>query len=236
MTGEKLSPTQAKWVERELGLVQRMANKVRRQMGDGLGADLVSAGYEALVHAALRYRPESGVPFAAFAHYRVRGAMIDAIRKSNPTLRRQRRALQALEASQSILDQARKAQPDAQAQDTRSLRERVEAAAALVKQTTAAVALSRSTPREPDTLTDDAGANEERVGEVIDRIRLRAVLDTASEADRDLVEALYFEGLTMSEYADRAQVSVSTVSRHHAKAIARLARAMGVGGPGDPGG
>lgn len=230
MPGEKLSPRQAKWVEKNVDLVKRIAGKVRRQMGEGLGADLESAGYEAMVRAALRYDPECGVPFTAFAHYRVRGAMIDAIRKSNPTLRRHRRALKQLETSQSILEQAERAQPDARTRDTRTLRERVEAAAALVKQTTAAVAMSRATAREPDSIPA-GGARTDETATAAERVHLRSALEHADERDRELVSALYFEGLTMAEYAERTQVAVSTISRRHARTLAKLAAAMGADPP-----
>jgi RNA polymerase sigma factor (sigma-70 family) len=45
--------------------------------------DLVSAGYLALVSLAMRFRPaeHGGTPFAAFARPRIRGAMLDGVRR-----------------------------------------------------------------------------------------------------------------------------------------------------------
>lgn len=43
--------------------------------------DLVGIGNVALVHAATAYRPETGVPFAAWARLRIRGAILDATRR-----------------------------------------------------------------------------------------------------------------------------------------------------------
>ena len=45
--------------------------------------ELQSAGYEGLIEAAMRYDPSIGVPFASYAHFRVRGAMIDAARRAD---------------------------------------------------------------------------------------------------------------------------------------------------------
>lgn len=44
--------------------------------------DLISAGYVALIHSAVRYRPRqhNGAPFWGYASPRVRGAMLDTVR------------------------------------------------------------------------------------------------------------------------------------------------------------
>lgn len=50
--------------------------------------ELVSAGREGLWEAARRYDPDSSVPFKGFAGYRVRGAMIDHLRRTAAVPRR----------------------------------------------------------------------------------------------------------------------------------------------------
>ncbi len=45
--------------------------------------DIVSQAYLGLTQAALRYRPESNVPFWAFAQRRVKGAIFDSLRRKN---------------------------------------------------------------------------------------------------------------------------------------------------------
>lgn len=53
--------------------------------------DLAGAGVEALVVAARAYRPESGVPFAQYARIRVRGAVVDELRRTDWVSRGARR-------------------------------------------------------------------------------------------------------------------------------------------------
>src|SRR5262245_22823354 len=101
-----LSDEQAARVERHTELVQRIARSVHRTARFVEIDELASIGYEALVGAAMRYDPSSGASFATYAHYRIRGAMIDALRKLRPAGRRHSRALAQLEQCQALLQQA----------------------------------------------------------------------------------------------------------------------------------
>lgn len=89
-----------------------------------------SVGYVAACEAARRYDPTRGASFASFAYLRVRGAMIDALRRVNSTSRRQRRAAQALAMAQLGAEEAARRAGHGH-HDPRSLEERVEAAAEL---------------------------------------------------------------------------------------------------------
>ena len=81
-----LSDEQAARVARHTDLVKRIARSIHFQIGQLDVDELASVGNEALVGAAMRYDPSSGASFSTYAHYRIRGAMIDAIRSAVPTL------------------------------------------------------------------------------------------------------------------------------------------------------
>ena len=53
--------------------------------------DLVSAGYLALVRAARAFDPTAGVPFVNYATYRIKGALVDELRRTDVVSRRARR-------------------------------------------------------------------------------------------------------------------------------------------------
>lgn len=220
MGDRRLTAEQSARVEQLAPRVASLARSIARQASHASADELQSAGYEGLVEAALRYEPGSGVPFSAFAHYRIRGAMIDAARRAVPELRRQQRAMRALEASQRLLEQAER--DHAAAGDRRSLRERVTAAAELVRSTTTAVLLARAQPPDPDSLVD-AAEDAERMVERSELHRaLAAVLDACTDQERAMIDALYHRGVTMHEHAREVGKSPSTVSRQHARLIARL--------------
>jgi len=230
LTTARLTPEQSAWVEQAYPKVTNIAKLVFRQTSNLSVEELTSAGTEGLVAAALRYDPATGVPFPAFAYYRVRGAMIDAARRANPGSRQRRRAILALQASQAILEHAERKMPDASEGDRRSLRERVAAAADIVAQTTTAVMLARIAPEEPDQVADTSSDDAETaVQDAEIREALAEAVASCSDEERSLIDALYFRGLSMHEYAAEIGKSVSTVSRHHAKLVASLGEQLRAG-------
>ena len=67
--------------EGELDLVEIIARQVARTMGSVVELDdLRSFGREGLLDAARKFDGARGVPFRAYANFRVRGAIIDGIR------------------------------------------------------------------------------------------------------------------------------------------------------------
>ena len=64
--------------EETLELVEIVARQIGRLIGGAVELDdLRSFGREGLLDAARRYDPTRGVPFRAYANYRVRGAIYD---------------------------------------------------------------------------------------------------------------------------------------------------------------
>jgi RNA polymerase sigma factor for flagellar operon FliA len=70
-------------VAQHRALVERIANEVVSEFGARSERDdLVQTGFEGLLHAKSRFDANGVVPFPAFAYRRIRGAMIDMLRKS----------------------------------------------------------------------------------------------------------------------------------------------------------
>jgi RNA polymerase sigma factor (sigma-70 family) len=69
----------------QLSLVRTIARRMRRNGLPLEEEDLVSAGTIGLIEAVDRYEPDRGVPFVPFAYRRIRGAMIDEIRRLRAT-------------------------------------------------------------------------------------------------------------------------------------------------------
>jgi RNA polymerase sigma factor FliA len=196
--------------------VPAIARGLRALLGGVSFEECESAGYEALVRAALRYDPATGVPFMAFAYQRVRGAMLDAARDASPDRRRLARMIRLTEAAASLTEASAPL-----AGDPRTLAERVEEAEAIIREVTTAVVLARAA----DDLGDPGGVDlETRLVDAETRGRLRVALDRCAPDERALIEALYFRGQTMHAFATDMGVHVSTVSRRHARALRRLSR------------
>lgn len=77
-----------------LPLVHRIARRLRARLPADVPLDnLVGAGTLGLVLAAEAYAGERGVPFEAFARWRIHGAMLDFLRGEDPLARTARRRL-----------------------------------------------------------------------------------------------------------------------------------------------
>jgi len=75
-------------VEQHLDLVPPIAKRVFRCLPPSFDLeDLIATGNLALTRAATVYKPErhGGCPFSAFARHRIRGAMLDSIRRRHYT-------------------------------------------------------------------------------------------------------------------------------------------------------
>jgi RNA polymerase sigma factor for flagellar operon FliA len=82
---------------------------VNRMPSEGAGAvgidrdDAISYGVEGLIHAVDAFDPSRGTTFASFAIQRIRGSILDAVRKQDPLPRSLRRnAKQIEQASQEL--------------------------------------------------------------------------------------------------------------------------------------
>lgn len=75
-------PAQAPDPSLHVKLVHRLARRLARGLPPSvLHEDLVSAGLEGLVSAARRFDPTRGQQFVKFAEFRIKGAMLDEIRR-----------------------------------------------------------------------------------------------------------------------------------------------------------
>src|SRR3954468_16068374 len=101
-----------------LQLVDLIARQLSREIGRSAELDdLRAMGHQGLLEAARRFDPSRGVVFKRFANYRIRGSMLDGIRKSAPLPRRAHARIRALEAALLVTEGAAEdaASPEAQA-------------------------------------------------------------------------------------------------------------------------
>src|SRR3954465_1854336 len=81
----------AQLITEHADIARRIALKMARRCPDWVAReDLVSAGMLGLTEAAARYDEARGGPFLAFAEHRIRGAILDELRRSDLLPRRVR--------------------------------------------------------------------------------------------------------------------------------------------------
>lgn len=220
-----LSDEQAARVERHTDLVHKLANRVAREIGVITVEELESVGNEALVRSAMRYEPDGVAAFSTYAYYRVRGAMIDEIRKRTPGRRKYKRALVRLEATQALLAEAADTQQaQARSGQRQTLEQRVELARDLVRRAAVAICLSEPEERVVDEVAGEEPDPEQLLLDADVRSRLWELVDELDVEQRALVEALYIQGLHMKDIAAQLGTSIATVSRRHSRIVELLGK------------
>ena len=209
-------------------LVEVIARQVRREIGRYVDLDdLRQMGFQGLLEAARRFDDSRGVSFRRFANYRVRGAMLDGVRKGAPLPRRAHERVRALEAALHVAEAAAeesvppgRAPGDLDAKLTEHLANLATAmAAGLV-----------ATPAYGDGGELAAVEPRESPEEAVARAQLRQIMTEAirelPEDERALIEGHYLNGERFDHVSASLGLSKSWGSRLHTRAVARLTKRL----------
>jgi RNA polymerase sigma factor for flagellar operon FliA len=187
----------------------------------------VSAGSLGLVEAARRFDASEGASFPTFARHRIRGAIVDSLRRIDPLSRRlrsfQRAASQATETLTMTLgrhpsDFEVAAHVGLSAcrfeRLARELHESGGAVNGVARKDTAVCPVDQLPAKSRDP---------ERLAEVAElRDTLNTALGMLPRRYRAVIRWYHFEGLTMKRIAERLGVSEGRVSQIHSCAIRHL--------------
>lgn len=216
-----------KFIEEHQALVHGIARKVLKQFDLNVEVDdLVAFGMTGLLEAEQRFDASRGVRFQTFAYYRVRGAIVDGVRKMAFLPRRIHDRLKAAAAADEITEsagEARAAIPPGQRDTAQS----VQAVDSTLGRLAASYVISALGQDEDDG--DTKRSPEEAFLDRESAQRLRALLPTLPERELALVQGYYFEGRQFNEVAKELGISKAWASRLHQKALDRLKESLEAG-------
>jgi RNA polymerase sigma factor for flagellar operon FliA len=215
--------------------VEQLARRVAATMPHSIDiGDLVQDGVIGLIDAADRFDEGRGIKFETFAERRIRGAMIDALRKDAwpRGVRRQRRELEAareelrreLGAEPSLADLAAKMGSDEKRLSRTIVRiNTIESTSPLANnekldESTLPATLIPSEPEKPDTAYERNETKE----------RVRAAIASLPAREQKVISLYYYGEATMKQIGAEIGVNESRVSQLHARAIRRLRDALEV--------
>jgi RNA polymerase sigma factor FliA len=216
-----------------LSFVEQLARRVAATMPHSIDiGDLVQDGVIGLIDAAHRFDESRGIKFETFAERRIRGAMIDALRKDAwpRGVRRQRRELEAareqlrreLGCEPSLADLAAKMGSDEKRLGRTIVRiNAIESTSPLASgenldESTLPAALIPSEPEQPDTAYEKSEIKE----------RIRAAIESLPPREQKVIGLYYYQEATMKQIGAEIGVNESRVSQLHARAIRRLRDAL----------
>jgi RNA polymerase sigma factor for flagellar operon FliA len=198
--------------------VRSLAATVRRQFSAQLELDeLMAYGQVGLLEAADRFDPKLGANFLTFAHYRIKGAIFDGLRKMGVLKGADLRTAYLGERSAAYLgnlsdrDHGHRGNSD---DDVRELSSAVTGLAVVF-----ATSLERT---EGLQLADESVPADQRLELEELKKRVRAAIEKLPEKERRLLEGYYFQAKTLEEAGAEIGQSKSWASRLHARAIERL--------------
>ena len=221
-----------------LPFVEALARRMAASMPNSIDiGDLVQDGVLGLIDAAHRFDEARGIKFETFAERRVRGAMIDALRKDAwpRGVRRQRRELDAarealrreLGHEPSMADLAARVGSDEKRLSRTIVRiNTIEATSPLasgdhVDESNLPTVLVPSEPDAPDAAYEKSET----------RARVRSAISALPPREQKVISLYYYQEATMKEIGSAIGVNESRVSQLHARAIKRLRESLGQMGP-----
>jgi RNA polymerase sigma factor for flagellar operon FliA len=238
MRAATVDASQSRRIVAGLPFVESLARRMASSMPNSIDiGDLVQDGVIGLIDAAHRFDEDRGIKFETFAERRVRGAMIDALRKDAwpRGVRRQRRELEAaremlrreLGHEPSLAELAARVGSDEKRLGRTIVRiNTIESTSPLasgdrVDESALPAALIPSEPDSPDSAYEKLET----------RTRIRAAIQSLPWREQKVIGLYYYGEATMKQIGSQIGVNESRVSQLHARAVRRLREALGQMGP-----
>lgn len=188
--------------------------------------DLVSVGMMGLIQAAQRFDPSSGKPFEKYAEFRVKGAMLDELRRVDPFSQPQRRKVRKLSRAMEELrnELGREPHEEELAQFLDLSVDQIHELVSQLKQT------HQEGVEDIDrhALTRDLAVSGWSRTDL--HIALTRAIGDLDQRTQQILSLYYFEGLAMAEIATILKVTEARISQLHSAAIKELRGAV-VAGP-----
>ena len=214
-------------VREALVLLDIVAKSLSKQLGGRYDFDELRAyGHEALTELVAKFEPARGVSFRAFARLRLRGAIIDGVRREAGLPRGVLAHLRALDAGDLYVE--------ARAEENATARPAAAAAADIklanfLRGMATAYSAGLLTAKEPegDAASSDVPVEHDDPQLQFERQQKRAflerILGELGEPEASLLHRHYFLDEDLQDASSKLGMSKSWGSRLHARAIEKLA-------------
>jgi RNA polymerase sigma factor for flagellar operon FliA len=213
-------------VHQHASLVKRIAyHLVNRLAGNVDVDDLIQAGMIGLLEAAGNYEPAKGANFETFAGIRIRGAMLDEVRRSDWTPRSVHQKLrQVTEATRAVEARTGRDARDADVADELGLT--LDEYHKVLRDATSARLFSLEQSQEEGSYAQPSGdigpSPFAHTSNEAFRQDLAAAVAKLPEREAMLLNMYYVDELNLKEIGKVLGVSESRASQIHSKAVVRL--------------
>ncbi|MFD0857550.1 sigma-70 family RNA polymerase sigma factor [Roseovarius aquimarinus] len=217
-------PDPARLIEEHMPLVRRLAWHFQGRVGRFVEIeDLLQAGYLGLVDASQRYSVQDGVTFGAYAAIRIRGSIIDHLRRNSNLCRSTITMRQTIERTRRKLSQTLGREPE-----TAELADALEMSLEDFQnweakfQTNQLKSLDEVYTDHSMLFSDTASTAEDEVEQTQLKALLRLALGEIPERSALVLQLYYVEELNVYEIAAILDVTTGRVSQIKKAAVTQL--------------
>jgi RNA polymerase sigma factor for flagellar operon FliA len=214
-----------------LNLVHHVARQLSKSLAVEADFDeLVSAGTIGLMTAVKSFDARRGLAFSTFAVPRIRGSILDELRRQDHVPRSVRRKARDIARTRELLMRALGRMPEDSEMahhlgtDVQTFwRWQAEVEGAVHLSLTAAPGDEGSTiPMRAELLSNDEESTDERLSREGEVALMREAILRLNDQERTVLSLYYFEELKSSDIAEVLGISESRVSQIRSKALSRL--------------
>lgn len=200
-------------------LVQSMSAALAGQLQVSIELDdLVSWGYQGLLEARERFDPAAEATFSSYAYYRIRGAMIDGLRRTGWGARGAAIKLRdALAVNRYMESQALTYEG---APEPETFAESVERVEQSIGDCVTICLLNTSQLNRVGRCVQPTQVREVEAQDLRDE--LSRAINLLSQDEREVLVGYYIQESSMAEIAQEMGISTSWVSRIHANAVSSM--------------
>jgi RNA polymerase sigma factor FliA len=214
-----------------VGLVHHVARQLARRLSTAADLDeMVSAGMVGLIQAADTFDVSRGLSFSTYAVPRIRGAILDELRRQDALPRNVRRRTRDLGRAREVLAAKLRRQPTHEelghvlrvpADSIR--RWELDAEGASICSFDQALRGEETGKTLADTMTENDGRGiEELLTHEAEVEFLKAAISRLKEQERTVLALNFFEELKLHEIAEVLRLSVCRISQIRTAALAKL--------------
>ncbi len=186
--------------------------------------DLISAGTLGLMEALGKYRPDLGIRFETFAENRVRGAMLDELRRMDWFSRGMRQKIKKLEQIIREFEQENGHPPSREELQNLTGQSHTELESTM-EALSSQIVLSLDAVQEQSVNFPEGPAMQEPFAsvafqDIVDK--LAHLIDKLNEREKLVLSLYYTEELNMKEVAMTLEITEGRVSQIHSQALGKL--------------
>ncbi|HBT18583.1 MAG TPA: FliA/WhiG family RNA polymerase sigma factor [Clostridiaceae bacterium] len=222
-------------IMRYLPLVKRIAGRMDAGDGDFDKDDLFSIGVIGLIDALKKFDASKGVPFEAYATVRIKGSIIDEMRKSGRVSRDRIAKLNEYYDAKERLEQQHHRTPEEQEicaemgigdKELSKLHETVHYLSRVSFETTLFHKDGNEVQLSDLIKDEDTATPEEELLKKERKLLLRKAMKELNEREQIILDLYYVQELTLKEIAYSMDISIPRVSQIHGKILLKLRALM----------